>query len=241
MIVDQWCKEGLEAATYAVKRLNAMKLDENAGINGGDNFSARRPNPVDAQHHVARLLITDVKDRASSPFLCSVGRGGLEIEVGPTPQGVIRTDVIESMSLAVNLVLEYFEKRNTTPDLAMAEEEVEAFLYDHGGKVPWPIDEDGRPAAVTHWSLQGRDYELLRRGAPLFEHFNGTILKYEPSETAHAKDNAIIEHLLVEEEDPAARYPIFINEGAYYSPKSGLGIGMTRKMKIRVAQPRETH
>jgi len=113
---------------------------------------------------------------------------------------------------------------------------VEAFLYDHEGKIKWPVDEDGRPAAVTHWSLQGKDYEHLPAGAPVFEHLNGSVIKYEPKAGQNVK---LLPELFVGEDDPMAFYPVFINEGAYYSPKSGLGIGVTRKIKIRVQQPTE--
>ena len=40
-------------------------------------------------------------------FLSSLGRNGMEIEVGPVPQGLLRADAVAATELGVDLILEY--------------------------------------------------------------------------------------------------------------------------------------
>ena len=48
--------------------------------------------------------------------VCSVGKHGLEVEVGPTPQGVLRDETIQLMETAVLLCLDYLSAcSNGTP------------------------------------------------------------------------------------------------------------------------------
>ena len=227
IIVDKWCTPALEAAAYAVRRLNAEK----------------RASPRDAEPHVARILVMDVPSRLASPFVCSVGRNGLQIEVGPTPQGVIRQDVIDSLDRATQLILSYLDRRNRAAG-AEAEvaadggaggglAEVEAWLYDHEGKIPWPVDSDGRPTAVTASSLQGQDYEPVSAGDKLFQRLDGSHILYEPKAPAERAPEAEGSPLVGGPHD-GTRDPIFINEAASYSPKSGLGIGVVRKVALRL-------
>ena len=36
-----------------------------------------------------KIMYNDEKDKENAPYLASVGKAGLQIEVGPTPQGVV--------------------------------------------------------------------------------------------------------------------------------------------------------
>ena len=54
-----------------------------------------------------RVLVEDDFERADSPFLSSLGRNAMEIEVGPVPQGLLRADAVAATELGVDLILEY--------------------------------------------------------------------------------------------------------------------------------------
>ena len=68
------------------------------------------------------------------------------------------------------------------------------------------------PGAVVAASLQDRDYEPLRKGEPLFEHLDGTIVPYDGS------FGDVV-------------YPVFINEAAYYYRESGRGVGISHRIE----------
>jgi hypothetical protein len=82
-------------------------------------------------------------------------------------------------------------------------------------KLAWPVDDDGFPTAVVHEALQDRDWEPLAAGDGLFRTFDGAEVPYDGSLG-----------------DPV--YPIFINEAGYYYASSGRGIGLAKKLTLRV-------
>ena len=48
--------------------------------------------------------------RAFLRYLASIGKRGLQIEVGPTPQGVVRWDVVDATRRALDAILELAER-----------------------------------------------------------------------------------------------------------------------------------
>ena len=79
------------------------------------------------------------------------------------------------------------------------------------GKFPWEVDETGFPTGCTHSNLQGRDFQPLKKGDPMLRHPDGSVTSYDGDE---------------------GLCPVFVNEGAYYSAASGLGIGLARAVTI---------
>ena len=124
--------------------------------------------------------------------LSSCGRHGFTIEVGPTPQGVIRHDVVEKTEAALHSLLEFLHLRNLelqngTNENAESVLDSLRDIYPGGivpcyrsapavrpgelsGKISWPNDPENPnfPAVVVHKSIQDRDFEPLRVGDPLF-------------------------------------------------------------------------
>lgn len=170
--------------------------------------------------------------------LSSCGRHGFTIEVGPTPQGVIRHDVVEKTEAALHSLLEFLHLRNlelekedgTATDTSVLDRLRE--IYPGGivpcfrsapavrpgelsGKISWPNDlsNPNFPAVIVHKSIQDRDFEPLRIGDPLFVTLDGTIIPYDGS---HGEEV----HL------------IFVNEGGYYYASSGTGIGVAVKSEF---------
>ncbi len=152
--------------------------------------------------------------------LSSCGRHGFTIEVGPTPQGVIRHDVVEKTEAALHSLLEFLHLRNLelqNGNDANAKSVLDCLrdTYPGGivpcyrsapavrpgelsGKISWPNDPENPnfPAVVVHKSIQDRDFEPLRVGDPLFVDLNGKVIPYDGS---HGEEV----HL------------IFVNEGGY--------------------------
>lgn len=158
-----------------------------------------------------RVLIDPEYSQEECPYMCSIARsGGLEVEVGPTPQGLLRADVVAATERAVDLICEYFDKaeRGEAPPTPAT---LTAYVYE--GKLAWPHTADETlPLAIIHPQLQGRDFEPLSVGDPLWLSVDGTVTLYEG-------------------EYGEKVVPIFVNEAAYYNAKSGRGIGLCRAVE----------
>lgn len=170
--------------------------------------------------------------------LSSCGRHGFTVEVGPTPQGVLRHDVVEKTQIAMNALLEFLHLRNLEIASGSASDESSSVLdklkeiYPGGivpcyrsapavrpgelsGKISWPNDPSNPnfPALMVHKSIQDCDFKPLRVGDPLFVQLDGTVIPYDGS---HGEEVALI----------------FVNEGGYYYASSGTGIGVAVKSQF---------
>jgi succinylglutamate desuccinylase len=188
--------------------------------------------------------------------LSSVARHAFTIEVGPVPQGVLRHDAVENTQLALAALLEFLQELSTTSssheqhqdndgpkEAGLRVSAVKSALHAHyaggfvscyksapavrpgelSGKIPWPklptsstsssdVDETSYynpnfPSVLIHKSVQDRDFSLIHKGDPLFVAPDGTVIPYDGSH-----GNAV--------------YLTFVNEGGYYYPSSGAGIGV---------------
>ena len=129
-------------------------------------------------------------DWQSSVYLFSMGSmGGLLIEVGPTPQGLLRADIFQKTQQVVQHTLDGLVRYDQ--GLLSA---VELEAYEFLDKVPFP-QQDNQLQGMIHPQLQDRDYQPLQPGDPLFLTFSGEVLTYQG-------DSVV--------------YPVFINEAAYY-------------------------
>ncbi|MEO0870186.1 MAG: aspartoacylase [Cyanobacteria bacterium J06642_11] len=138
----------------------------------------------------AKILYTPpIQDDQS--YLTSICPYGLTVEIGPVPQGLLRSDRIALTAEVVNHGLDYLHALNEGKPKAVPES-IEVFEFKE--EVMFPQVDDAI-AGTIHPSLQDRDYEALNYGDPMFECFDGSVLAYEKQETV---------------------YPVFINEAAYY-------------------------
>jgi succinylglutamate desuccinylase len=167
----------------------------------------------DRIHHPLRVLVEQGTQDAAG-HLASVATDGVEIEVGPTPQGVVRADVVASTERALRLLLRFLELQFSGVSVPLPES---VPAYEVLAKVPFVdgalegCDDSLLPGAVVAPSLQDADFSPLHEGEPLFEALNGTVVTYDGSLG-----------------DPV--YPVFINEAAYYYRESGRGVGMSRRV-----------
>lgn len=135
-------------------------------------------------------------------FLNSLSPNGAAIEVGPVPQGVLRADVLRWTRQTLMLCVDFVAAWNAGERFVGAP----YVLHLHEAHVDFPRDDAGRPAAVVHPDLQDRDFEPLRPADPLFLSADGTTLPFEGE---------------------ATRYPVFINEAAYY--EKGIALTLTTR------------
>ncbi|XP_016397530.1 aspartoacylase-like [Sinocyclocheilus rhinocerous] len=121
----------------------------------------------------------------------SVAKHPIGLEVGPQPQGVLRSNVFESMRTILKHALDFIEFFNSGVEFPPCT--IDVFRVQE--RMDYPRDTNGNITAMVHPHLQDCDWEPLNRGDPMFLTFDGRTILYEGANTV---------------------YPTFINEAAYY-------------------------
>lgn len=158
------------------------------------------------------VLFYEPKNRLDDYFLASLGRqNGLLIEVGASPQGLLRADVYDLTRRATLHALDYIDcvNRDDIPELP---EQFEAYQFVDIIKLP--ESSDGRRWGMVHPNVQDQDYQPINPGDPLFVTFDGKDVLFEGART---------------------HYLAFVNEAAYYDRN----IGVSLMDKITLTRPRE--
>ncbi|CAI8174646.1 MAG: Succinylglutamate desuccinylase [Prochlorococcus marinus str. MIT 9215] len=129
-------------------------------------------------------------DQAQQGFLVERWPCGLVIEIGPVPQGLLQARIVEQTRLAVEACFEALAAVSSGlvayPDCLV--------IHRHLGSLDLPRQSDGQQAGVVHAQLQGRDWQALQVGTPLFTLADGEVLRFEGE---------------------SSTVPVFINEAAY--------------------------
>lgn len=151
------------------------------------------------------ILFEDNRPYADFGYLCTLGNRGIMIEVGPQPQGLLKSEIYHQTVTMTHKVLEFIELYNSQQiqDLPPAD----AFHLD--SEIPYPsivIEGKQDKSAMIHPSLYGCDFTLLSKGQPCFETFTGESIRWEGEDT----------------------YPHFIGEAAYY--RNGLAFATAKKI-----------
>lgn len=121
----------------------------------------------------------------------SVAKHPVGLEVGPQPQGVLRSNIFESMRAIIKHALDFIELFNEGVEFPPCTVEVFRVLE----RVDYPRDANRNIIAMVHPNLQDCDWEPLNPGDPMFQTFDGKTIHYQ---------------------GPGTVYPTFINEAAYY-------------------------
>lgn len=139
-------------------------------------------------------------------FVSSLCQLGFAIEVGPIPQGILLASLFKETETLIHQTLDYLEQinRDSSPLLPKT-----LTLFQHLEVVDFPKTPGGELAAMVHPQLQGRDYQPLNPGDPMFLTFEDQTLVYQGCSTV---------------------WPIFINEAAYY--EKGIAMCLTQKQDI---------
>ncbi|HEY9641475.1 MAG TPA: aspartoacylase [Coleofasciculaceae cyanobacterium] len=135
--------------------------------------------------------------------LCDVG---LVVEVGPVAQGVLDAQWFQKTEELVHAILDYLEACNQG---MMPPLQSPFTLYEFIGTIDYPRNPQGELRAMVHPLLQGRDYEPLHPGDPIFLTLEGEAIAYQGDTTV---------------------YPTFINEAAYY--EKGIAMCLMQKQLI---------
>ncbi|MFL0809205.1 MAG: aspartoacylase [Agarilytica sp.] len=156
------------------------------------------------------VLFYEPEPRLENSFLTSLGRHyGLLIEVGATPQGLLRAEVVNNTKVALLHGLDFIEKHLNAKTIAL-EPSFEAFQFVK--KIPFPENAQGQISAMIHPDRQDQDYKAIKPGDALFIDFDGSTISYAGDETVYAA---------------------FINEAAYYDRH----IAMSLMKKIELTRP----
>ncbi|MBD0347073.1 MAG: aspartoacylase [Coleofasciculus sp. Co-bin14] len=139
-------------------------------------------------------------------FLRSLCELSFVIEVGPVAQGVLNADFFKKTQELIYAVLDYLEAYNQGKTLPL---DRTLTLYEYAGAIDYPRNEQGQIQAMIHPQLQGRDYEALHPGDPIFLTFDDRAIAYD--------GESIV-------------YPIFINEAAYY--EKGIAMCFTQRQHL---------
>lgn len=143
---------------------------------------------------------------ADHALMCTLGRYGVLVEVGPQPQSVLRHDVLDLMDRMTRHILDFVELYNTGK-LPSLPKQTEAYRYLYSIKLP--MNEQGERLGMVHKNVQDKDYQPINPGDPIFMLFDGTEIYYEGEQTV---------------------YPTFINEAAYYD--NNLAMSLNEKVVI---------
>ncbi|KAL3815881.1 hypothetical protein ACHAXA_010271 [Cyclostephanos tholiformis] len=198
---------------------------------------------------VVQCIMHALPRRQDRMNLSSCGRHGFTIEVGPTPQGVIRHDCVEKTQMALHALLEFFHLRNLE-----LEGERRSFV---GGAT---IDDDDASSSALHPPLTILDkLEKIYpggivpcyRSAPATRpgELSGKISW--PNDPTNPNFPALMVHNSIQDRDFGVLrtgdplfvdldgnvipydgshgdevYVIFVNEGGYYYASSGTGVGV---------------
>lgn len=138
-------------------------------------------------------------------FLNSLSKNGFAIEVGAVANGVLDAEWVFKTSQLVKGCLDFIELWNQRRSIELADR---VPLYCFKNHVDYPRAADGLPAAMIHPKFQGRDFECLKEGEPIFVDFDG-------QETLWKGD---------------AVWPVFINEAAYY--EKGIAFTVTERVDV---------
>jgi len=156
-----------------------------------DEFHQQMARYVKSNMPEAIILIEDHIPYKQHPYLCTIGKKGIMIEIGPQPQGVLRTAAYLQTEKMTKLVVAFCDLWNKQAlDQADA---VDAFRLSK--EVYFPLSPTGSKVAMIHPSLQDSDFTVLKKGAPTFLSFEGETLVWEGEDEV---------------------YPHFIGESAYY-------------------------
>lgn len=137
-------------------------------------------------------------------YLASQVTSSLMIEVGPVANNVIEPVVLEGTVALLDGLLRAISEAPANPS-----GEIELFVEVQD--VKYPVDEKGQLSAYIHSGFQGKDFTRLTGKYAPFRSFSGDEITYQ-----------------IEGE----RYPIFINEAAYYPQQLAFTLCEKKRMSF---------
>ncbi|MEY4066154.1 MAG: hypothetical protein RIR26_2362 [Pseudomonadota bacterium] len=142
-------------------------------------------------------------------FFNSLSGQGFAIEVGPVANGVLDANMVLQTQALVGACLDFIELWNRKESRLDLPQVVP--LYSFKSHVDYPRGSDGLPDAMIHPELQGRDFQKIEKGDPVFLGFDGRTIRW----------------------DEDSVWALFINEAAYYEK----GIAFTTAQRVELSLP----
>lgn len=142
------------------------------------------------------------------PYLAEITRSGIEVEVGPVPQGVVRGETVIWTERIVNSCIRGIDLWNDDRTVDIPET---LTVYRYREVVDYPRNDAGDVVAFVHPLRQDRDFVPLQEGDPLFLRFDGNVVPYT---------------------GVPGRYPVFINEAAYYEKNAAMTLAEKREVPV---------
>ena len=155
-----------------------------------DKFNQQLARYVAKTFPKCNILLENEKPYAEHPYLCTLGKRGIMIEMGAQPQGVCRADIFEDSLGLLDVIMDFCALWNaqSVPDLAPCN------TFQFIENIGFPLSDNGLVKGVVHTNLQDNDFLPLEPGQAIFSLFDGTEVVWQGEQTV---------------------YPHFINEAAY--------------------------
>lgn len=158
----------------------------------------------------AVILLEDEKSISEHPYLCTLGKVPLMIEVGAQPQGVCRADISRQAITLLELILEFCQHFNEKSAILALLEPTQGFRLT--GEEYYPHDSSTSAECLREWmihpNLQDADFSPLYNHQPIFINHDNEVKVWEGATT----------------------YPHFINEAAYH--KANVAFATADKIDI---------
>jgi len=175
------------------------------------------------------------------PYLPTVGRSGMTLEVGPLPHSTVRAEIYDRTLRLIQRVLDYVEMHNTHLLAKMSGKEspfhevsVSFPVAARVARLDFPRDSDDNITAMIHPSLQGIK-ELQPSGgvfheSPVFQNLDGTALHLDYNKLNFSEQVDMDEEL----------YPLFVNEAAYYEKGVALFLAKLGEENVVIVKPKQS-
>ncbi len=155
-----------------------------------DEFHVQLARYVKKHMPEANILVEDEKPPQEHPYLCTLGKRGLMIEVGAQPQGLLRADVYSLTEKMAEVILAFVQLYNQQSVPALPPCDAFRFIEN----ISYPLDQQGQRLAMIHPQLQDSDFDALNENMPVFQNFDGSVEQWQGDTV----------------------YPHFVNEAAYH-------------------------
>lgn len=151
--------------------------------------------------HSSVHIYAMTEDSLNSPYLPSLGKQDLCVEVGPQMHGTLDARLLTATAEITKDILDFTVAWNQGN---VSSECQEIPVYNHWCNLDFPRHENGTLRAMVHPSLLGADYSEVRPGDPLFIGFDNSIIPWQGNHSI---------------------WPVFISESAYY--EKGIAMSLT--------------
>ena len=152
-----------------------------------------------------------VRYQTNYPATVNLTKIGFGIEVGPLPQGVLRSDILKTQEKAVFHCLDFVDKLNKGHKFPAVLMKTFSLLQRVG--FPGSTSE-----AVIHENVQDKDFQPISPVDPVFRTMNDELL--------HLKD--VVKPDILKE----TVYSVFVNEAAYYEQDLAFWLATSTKVLL---------